>query len=178
MKPISSIFIYTPIITATYWSVHISCLRLFMCSHFHKSALLFHLLIIPTLHITIDILLSRLSYSSLDLSVSPYPLFHLPIILLINHILPSNINHQLFFLYMNKFISSDLDWYWRTRTSANSPPDSHYSKVNPTTYHDLNTCPSGLLPSHPISYKSGAYTANVMPLLQSCPESTDWSRSD
>jgi len=136
----SSIFIYTPTITATYYSLHISCLR----TYFHKSALLFHLSIIPPLHITIDIPLSRLSYPSLDLSFSPYPLFHLSIILLINHILPSNINLQLFFLYMNRLISSDLDCYWRISTPANSPPDSHYSEVNPTIYNDLNTCPSGL----------------------------------
>jgi hypothetical protein len=146
--------------------------------NFHKSALLFHLSTIPPSHITIDIPLYRLIYQSLNLSVSPYPVFHLPIILLIHHIFPSNISLQLFILYMDRFISSDLDCYWRISTPASSPPYSPYSEVNPTLCHDLDIRPSGLSPILSISYKSGAYTANVMPLLQSCPESTDWSRPD
>jgi hypothetical protein len=55
---------------------------------------LFHLSRVPPLHVTIDIPLSRLIYPSLDLSVSPYPFFRLPIILLTNHIIPSNINQS------------------------------------------------------------------------------------
>jgi len=96
-----------------------------------------------SLPITIDIPVSRLIYQSLNLSVSPYPVFHLPIILLIHHILPSSINLQLFILYMDRFISSDLDCYWRISTPANSPPYSPYSEVNPTLYHDLNTLRTG-----------------------------------
>jgi hypothetical protein len=86
MHLISPIFIDTLIIIATYWSLHISCLRLFLRSYFHISTLLFHPSIIPPLHVTIDIplslslSLSPLIHHSLKLFVSQNPFFHLPII--------------------------------------------------------------------------------------------------
>jgi hypothetical protein len=120
-----------------------------MLTSLHQSSLLFDLSIIPPLHLTIDMPFYRLIYPSFALSFSSYQFLQLPIILPINHTLPSNTGqslHYSFHIYESTHSFRPCSLLKRFHTRQFCTPFSLFRAKSNRIYRDLNTRPSGLSP--------------------------------